>query len=88
VLGQQRGVARQLVWLSWGAGRQGRDEAAGARASAAATLRLKIGTPPRQNEKDRVDATLAQARTRLSEQAYAAAWREGARHPSLRHLEL
>ena len=87
-LGHQRGVARQLESLSWCANRQARDEEAVALASAAATLRLKIGAPPKQNEKERVDATLALARTRLDPETYTAAWRQGARHSSLRHLEL
>jgi hypothetical protein len=87
-LGHQRGVARQLESLAWCAGRQSRDEEAVALASAAATMRRKIGTPPKPGERDRLDATLAQARSRMSAEAYANAWREGARHPSVRRLEI
>jgi hypothetical protein len=87
-LGHQRGVTRQLESLSWCAGRQSRDEEAVALASAAATIRLKIGTEPKQSERERIDATLALARTRLSAEAYADAWRAGAQHPSIRYLDV
>jgi tetratricopeptide (TPR) repeat protein len=87
-LGHQRGVARLLESLAWCAGRQSRDEEAVALASAAATIRLKIGTPPKPNERDKVDATLAQARSRIRSEVYDDAWRQGARHPSVAHLGL
>jgi predicted ATPase/serine/threonine protein kinase len=87
-LGHQRGVARQLESLAWCASRQSRDDEAVALISAAATIRRRIGTPPRDAERERLDATVAAARSRLSADAYAAAWGEGARHPSVRHLDL
>ena len=76
-LGHQRGVARQLESLSWCASCQSRDEAAVVLASAAAAIRQKIGTPAKQAEREKIERTLAQARTRISAEAYANAWREG-----------
>ena len=70
-LGHQRGVARQLESLSWCAGCQSRDEAAVALASAAAAIRQKIGAPAKQAEREKIERTLAQARTRISAEAYA-----------------
>ena len=58
-LGHQRGVARQLEALSWCAGRQSRDREAILLASAAAAIRLRIGTPAKQAERDKVERTLA-----------------------------
>ena len=54
-LGHQRGVARQLESLSWCASQQGRDAEAVALAGAAATIRLKIGSPARAAERGRID---------------------------------
>ena len=76
-LGHQRGVARQLESLSWCASCQSRDEAAVVLASAAAAIRQKIGAPAKQAEREKIERTLAQARTRISAEAYASAWREG-----------
>jgi predicted ATPase/serine/threonine protein kinase len=87
-LGHQRGVARQLESLSWCAGRQARDEEAVTLASAAAAIRLKIGSPPKQTERDRIDETLAMARTRIGADAYAKAWKEGRTAPLDRVLEV
>ena len=61
-LGHQRGVARQLESLSWCAGCQARDEEAIVLASAAAAIRLRIGTPAKQAERDKVERTLSAAR--------------------------
>jgi len=76
-LGHQRGVARQLESLSWCASCQSHDEAAVVLASAAAAIRHRIGTRAKQAEREKIEATLAQARTRISAEAYADAWREG-----------
>jgi predicted ATPase/serine/threonine protein kinase len=85
-LGHQRGVARQLESLSWCASCQSRDEEAVALASAAAAIRLKIGTPAKQAEREQIDRTLAAARSRISAEAYANAWREGRTAPLDRTL--
>jgi len=76
-LGHQRGVARQLEALSWCASCQSRDEAAVVLASAATAMRHKIGTHAQQVEREKIERTLAQARMRISAEAYANAWREG-----------
>ena len=76
-LGHQRGVARQLESLAWCATCQMRDEAAVAMAAAAAAIRQKVGSPPKQVDRDRIERTLAQARERISPEAYASAWKEG-----------
>jgi predicted ATPase/serine/threonine protein kinase len=76
-LGHQRGVARQLESLAWSASCQSRDDEAVTLASAAATIRLRIGTPAKPAERDRIDRTLAAARSRISPDAYAHAWRDG-----------
>ena len=76
-LGHQRGVARQLESLAWCASCQSRDETAVALASAAAAIRHRLGAPAKQGERDRIERTLAQARTSISAEAYATAWREG-----------
>ncbi len=76
-VGHQRGVARQLESLSWCASSQSRDTSAVRMASAAAAIRHRIGSPAKQAERDVVERTLAQARTRLSPGAYADAWAEG-----------
>ncbi len=76
-LGYQRGVARQLESMSWCASCQSRDEAAVVLARAAGVIRQRIGTPAKQAERETVERTLAQARARLSPDAYARAWKEG-----------
>jgi len=76
-LGHQRGVARQLEMLSWCAGCQSRDRDAVALMSAAAAIRTKIGSPPRQGEHERIHQTLAMAQSRLTPESYATAWRDG-----------
>jgi predicted ATPase len=76
-LGHQRGVARQLEALSWCASRQGRDDQAVAMASAAAAIRLKVGSPARDVEHDRIRELLALARTRMTDDRYNQAWQSG-----------
>jgi non-specific serine/threonine protein kinase len=76
-LGYQRGVARQMESLAWCSSCQSRDETAVVLASAAAAIRHRIGAPAKQAERERIDRTLAQARTRISPDVYANAWREG-----------
>jgi tetratricopeptide (TPR) repeat protein len=76
-LGHQRGVTRQLESLAHCARGQGRHAQAILLASAAATLRVKISMPARHAEREQLDATLAEARLRVGEDAFAAAWREG-----------
>jgi predicted ATPase len=76
-LGHQRGVARQLEMLSWCASCQSRDRDAVALASAAAAIRTKISSPPRQGEHERIQQTLAMAKSRLTPDTYATAWRDG-----------
>ena len=61
-LGHQRGVARQLESLSWCASCQSRDAQAVALASAAGAIRQKVGTPPKQAEREKIDQTLALAK--------------------------
>jgi hypothetical protein len=46
-------------------------------AGAAAAIRLKIGSPARQDERGRVEETLALARGRMTPDDYADAWRAG-----------
>jgi predicted ATPase len=87
-LGHQRGVARQLESLSWCAACQSRDEAAVMLASAAAAIRQRIGAPAKPIERDRIEGTLARARTRISPEAYANAWREGLTAPLDRILAI
>jgi tetratricopeptide (TPR) repeat protein len=76
-LGHQRGVARQLESLSWCASQQGRDTQAVALASAAATIRLKVGSPAREAEHARVNEGLELARGRMTPDGYADAWSSG-----------
>jgi predicted ATPase/serine/threonine protein kinase len=76
-LGHQRGVARQLESLSRCASGQGRVEASVVLAGAAAALRQKIGIPAKQAELAQLDGALTAARTHLSADAYASAWRDG-----------
>jgi predicted ATPase/serine/threonine protein kinase len=76
-LGHQRGVARQLELLSWCAGGQSRDVEAVALASAAAAIRSKVGMLEKREERERLDQTLALARTRLGADAFANAWSNG-----------
>ena len=76
-LGHQRGVARQLESLSWCASQRGRDADAVELAGAAATIRLKIGSPARAAERGRIEDTLALARGRMTPDDYADAWRTG-----------
>jgi predicted ATPase/serine/threonine protein kinase len=76
-LGHQRGVTRLLESLAWCAACEGRDEEAVVLASAAATIRLKIGTPAKPRERERVEQTLSLARARIGEQAFENAWKEG-----------
>jgi hypothetical protein len=76
-LGHQRGVARHLELLSWCASCQSREEAAVTLASAASAIRQKLGTPAKQDERERIDRALAKARGRLTAQAFANAWNEG-----------
>ena len=76
-LGHQRGMARQLEMLSWCASRQSRDRDAVALLGAAAAIRLKVGSPGRADERQRIEQTLAAARTRLTPDEYAAAWSAG-----------
>jgi tetratricopeptide (TPR) repeat protein len=80
-LGHQRGVARQLESLSWCASCQSRDEAAVALASAAAAIRQRIGAPAKPSEREKIEGTLALARTRISADAFAGAWKEGLTAP-------
>ena len=80
-LGHQRGVARQLESLSWCALCQSRDQEAVALAGAAAAIRLKIGMPARDAEREQIDRTLATARARMSPEAYERAWRKGRTAP-------
>jgi predicted ATPase/serine/threonine protein kinase len=76
-LGHQRGVARHLELLSFCASCQSRDEAAVVLASAAAAIRHKIGAHLKQVEREKIEHTLAQARMRISAEAYETAWKEG-----------
>jgi predicted ATPase len=76
-LGHQRGVIRQLEMLSWCASCESRDGDAVALASAAAAIRMKIGSPPRQGEHERIQQALATAQSRLTPESYATAWRDG-----------
>ena len=80
-VGHQRGVARQLESLSWCATCQSRDEQAVALASAAAAIRKRIAAPPKPAERERIERTLAQARGRISPEAYAEAWSQGHASP-------
>jgi tetratricopeptide (TPR) repeat protein len=76
-VGHQRGVARQLESLSWCAALQGRDARAVSLTSAAAAIRLRVGLPARQNERQRIEETLALTRSRLPADVYADAWARG-----------
>jgi predicted ATPase/serine/threonine protein kinase len=76
-LGHQRGVARQLEALSWCAGQQRRYDEAVIIASAAATVRLKIGSPARHHERARIEETIALARGRMTPEHYGELWRIG-----------
>jgi hypothetical protein len=46
-------------------------------ASPAAAIRMKIGSPLRQGERERVQQTLETAQNRLTPENYASAWRDG-----------
>jgi tetratricopeptide (TPR) repeat protein len=76
-LGHQRGVARQLESLAWCATCESRDEQAVALTSAAAAIRQRIAAPPKPAERERIERALAQARGRISAEAYDTAWTEG-----------
>jgi tetratricopeptide (TPR) repeat protein len=80
-LGHQRGIARQLESLVWCAARQAQDARAVALASAAASIRLRVGSPARQSERNKVDEVLAKARARMTADEYAQAWRRGRTAP-------
>jgi predicted ATPase/serine/threonine protein kinase len=86
-LGHQRGVARQLESLSWCAGSQGRDVDAVTLSGAAATIRARLGAPPKPPEQEKIDETLALARTRIGADACAEAWRAGRTLPLDQVLE-
>jgi predicted ATPase/serine/threonine protein kinase len=73
----KRGVARQLELLAYCAGLQSRDGEAVRLASAAAAIRLRLGAPAKRLEHEKVNDTLARARTRIGADAYNEAWREG-----------
>jgi predicted ATPase/serine/threonine protein kinase/Tfp pilus assembly protein PilF len=77
VLGHQRGIARQLETLAWCASHQSRDEEAIALTSAATAIRQRLGAPAKPAEKEKIERTLALARTRLGPDAYADAWKQG-----------
>jgi hypothetical protein len=66
-----------LELLSRCVSQQSRDDLAVMLASAAATIRHRIGAPAKQSDRERIEGLLAQARTRLTAAAYAGAWREG-----------
>ncbi len=72
-------VASPANWScsSYCAGRQHRDAAAVRLLCAAAAIRQRIGAPARQAERDRLDETLAHAKTRLGPNAFAKAWSDG-----------
>jgi tetratricopeptide (TPR) repeat protein len=76
-VGHPRGVARQVETLAWCAAAQCRDDRAVMLASAAAAIRFKIGSPPKERESAQVDKALALARQRLTADAYQEAWRHG-----------
>ena len=69
-LGHQRGVAKQLESLSWCAICQSRDEAAVTLVSAAAAIRQRTAAAARAAEREKIDKTLRQARSRLTAEAY------------------
>ena len=46
-------------------------------ASAAAAIRHRIGNPAKQSDRERIERMLAEARTRLTAEAFAQAWKEG-----------
>jgi predicted ATPase/serine/threonine protein kinase len=76
-LGHQRGVARQLESLSWCATCRSRADEAVALAGAAAAIRQRIAAPAKADERQRIDRTLAEARARISPEAFSTAWRYG-----------
>jgi tetratricopeptide (TPR) repeat protein len=76
-LGHQRGVARMLESLSWSASCQARDESAVVLAAAATAIRHRTGAPAKRVEREKIERTLAQTRTRIGAEAYATAWKEG-----------
>jgi predicted ATPase len=76
-LGHRRGVARQLELLSCCAGRQSRHEEAVLLVSAAATIRDRIGAPPKQEERGQIERTLHEARSQLDPGDYDRVWIEG-----------
>jgi len=87
-LGHQRGVAKQLESLSWCAVCQSRAEAAVMLVGAAAAIRQRTAAPAKAAERERIDKTLAQARSRITAEAYEEAWREGHSAPLDRILEI
>ena len=87
-LGHQRGVAKQLESLSWCAVCQSRDEAAVTLLSAAAAIRQKTAALAKAAEREKIDKTLDQARSRITAEAYENAWREGHTAPLDRVLEI
>jgi predicted ATPase/serine/threonine protein kinase len=87
-LGHQRGVAKQLESLSWCAICQSRDEAAVTLVSAAAAIRQRMAASAKAAEREKIDRTLDQARSRLTAEAYENAWREGHTAPLDRILEI
>jgi predicted ATPase len=76
-LGHQRGVARQLEALARCHSTRARDEAAVKLLGAASAIRQRIGTSAKPAERERVRGTIAEARSRLGDEAYARAWAEG-----------
>jgi tetratricopeptide (TPR) repeat protein len=87
-LGHQRGVARQLESLAWCAICQSRAEAAVSLTSAAAAIRKRMGAQAKAAERERIERTLDQARSRLTAEAYENAWRAGHSAPLDRILEI
>lgn len=75
-LGHQRGIARQLERLAWRFGCERRYRAAVRLASAAAAIRQRIGAPIKPTERERIDETLAHARSRIDADTFAHVWRE------------
>ncbi len=84
-LGHQRGVARQLELLCWCAGCEQRYVEAVRLASAAASIRRRIGTRAKPRDEVRTAETLAAARRHLPGGAYDEAWQSGRTEP-LDHL--
>jgi predicted ATPase/serine/threonine protein kinase len=80
-VGHPRGVARQVETLAWCAAAQRLDERAVMLASAAAAIRFKVGSPPKERERAQVDKALQLARERLPADVYQEAWRQGRAMP-------